>query len=144
MQIAKYKTLVVLACVLTLLILAIIDYYTGYEFAFYVFYDIPIFLAAWNLGIVWGIIFALMSVVSWLFIDFLLANSNASLTAGYWNASINLISFTSIAIAVSIIKSRIERENKLNKLLHERNKELLITNRDLRAFTRRYYWSKLT
>jgi signal transduction histidine kinase len=120
---------------LVLLLLSIVDYYAGYDFGFFVFYFIPISIVSWYTERIWGIVFALLSAVLWLIIDLLPPKTYITLAAEYWNATMRLTVFMIIAIGFSNAKSRIERENKLNKELEERTEELLITNRDLQAYT---------
>jgi signal transduction histidine kinase len=134
-QIVKNKVFIVLVCTLIVIVISVVDYYTGHNYGFFVFYFLPVSLASWYLGKVWGISFALMSAIFWFVIDLVPPNQYTTTAAGYWNALIRFISFVMIAMGTFLTKYVIDRENKLNKDLQERTEELLATNNDLRAFT---------
>ncbi len=135
MMIIKSKPFIISVWALILLTISVIDYNTGYDYGFFVFYFIPVAIATWYHGRAWGIAFALLSAALWLVIDLLPPHPYTSVAAEYWNALMRLVSFLFIAFGTSSVKSGVDRENKLNKELRERTEELLVTNRDLRAFT---------
>ena len=56
---------------LTVLILGFIDYSTGYEYSFSVFYLIPVSLAVWYASSFLTIVMIVASAVTWIFADFI-------------------------------------------------------------------------
>jgi len=46
----RRQFLVYLACLVMLILLGWLDYLTGYELGFFVFYSVPVGIAAWYLG----------------------------------------------------------------------------------------------
>lgn len=62
-----------------------IDYLTGTEFSFSIFYLIPISLLAWRVGKRAGIVISTVSAASWLAADVLSGRSYAHPTIPYWN-----------------------------------------------------------
>ncbi len=60
---------VLLASLLSLLLVSYVDYITGYEFLFFVFYFIPVVLCGWFLGLWSAMGMAMLSGVSWFVVD---------------------------------------------------------------------------
>jgi diguanylate cyclase (GGDEF)-like protein len=98
--------------VLTLL-LGGIDYLTGYELSFSLFYLAPISLIAWFSGKYSGIAFSFFAAFIWLAAD--LANKHYYSYVGlyFWNTAIRLGFFIIVALLLSILKSVLENERRL-------------------------------
>src|SRR5664279_1255416 len=58
-----------LASLLCLATVSYVDYATGYEFLFFVFYFIPVGVCGWYMGRLATLNMALFSGVSWFFVD---------------------------------------------------------------------------
>jgi len=58
------------ACLLSLFGFGWLDYVTGYELGFFVFYSVPVGLAAWYSGRRAGIGVALAATITWLLADY--------------------------------------------------------------------------
>ncbi|MGF1604658.1 MAG: hypothetical protein ACFCU8_22150 [Thermosynechococcaceae cyanobacterium] len=54
---------------LTLCLLGIIDFYTGFELSFAIFYIIPVALAAWGIGRKAGFVMSVASAGMWLVLN---------------------------------------------------------------------------
>lgn len=65
----KRRTRIMLISIAILLILGWIDYVTGYEFGFFIFYFIPVSIAAWYGGRKPAIAMACASGVCWYLAD---------------------------------------------------------------------------
>jgi PAS domain S-box-containing protein len=82
-------SITVLAFVLSLL-LGVIDYVTGPEFAFSIFYLLPIILASWFGGRSSGVLISIACCVCWLEAELWWGMSYSSPLMPYWNASARL------------------------------------------------------
>jgi len=77
-----------------------LDYVTGYERSLSLFYLIPISLATWFGGLIFGLVMALLSVVVWILSDV----AAGIPVVGVWNAGMALASY--IAFTVVLWKLR--------------------------------------
>jgi diguanylate cyclase (GGDEF)-like protein len=71
---------------------AFLDYTTGTEFSFSLFYLLPISLISWMISERLGLVFAILSSGVWIAVDVLLGNSDrtSNLFAYLWNATARL------------------------------------------------------
>ena len=66
---ANYLGMVRIVSFTVLLVIGWLDYITGYEFGFFIFYFIPVAIAAWYCGPKDGIYVAIASAVCWYLSD---------------------------------------------------------------------------
>ena len=78
--------------VVLLSMVAFLDYITGVEFSFSLFYLLPISLISWAISERLGLLFALLSSSVWIAVDIWSGNSNrtSNLFAYMWNATARL------------------------------------------------------
>ena len=78
--------------VLLLSVVAFLDYITGVEFSFSLFYLLPISLISWAISERLGLAFAILSSCVWIAVDIWSGNSNrlSNLFAYMWNATARL------------------------------------------------------
>jgi len=76
------------ACLVALL--GAIDFVTGYEISFSIFYLAPICFVAWFAGRRAGLIFALIGTIVWLGADIASGHTFGHLLIPYWNAAVRL------------------------------------------------------
>jgi diguanylate cyclase (GGDEF)-like protein len=78
--------------VLLLSMVAFLDYITGVEFSFSLFYLLPISLISWAISERLGLVFAILSSCVWIAVDIWSGNSNrtSNLFAYMWNATARL------------------------------------------------------
>lgn len=93
--------------------IGIIDFLTGYEIGFSLFYVIPISFAAWALGRRHGIAASVASSCVWLAADAASGHIYAYPFLPFWNTLIRLSFFVIIALLLSALKSAMEREKEL-------------------------------
>ena len=93
-------------------LLGVVDYQTGWEYSFSVFYLLPIFLAAWVGGLVAGLLVSLASAATWLAAD-LLWDYHLHVSAAYWNATVRLGFFVIVTAALSSLRAARERREEL-------------------------------
>jgi diguanylate cyclase (GGDEF)-like protein len=107
------RPLVIALALATLAIVGMIDYLTGYQISFSVFYLLPVGFAAWYGSRRTGYVFAIASSLTWYI---------AEIEAGYpyehaaipvWNALVRLAFFVIIASLLSVLKRRLLAEKVL-------------------------------
>jgi K+-sensing histidine kinase KdpD len=93
------------------------DYATGHEFNFFVFYFVPICLVTWKLGLMEGIIVSTISAAVWYFADYETGHRYSSSLAAVWNTLIRLSAFLFVGWAMARLGSLLSRERELSERL---------------------------
>lgn len=105
----------------SLAVLAIIgwlDYATGYEFGFFIFYFVPVAISAWYCGRSASIQVAVGSAIVWYLSDKYTHHPYSSSYFIYWEMFMRLLSFLTTAMTLSRIRAMvISEERMLNELL---------------------------
>src|SRR5690242_12648824 len=92
----RWRTKILLMSLLSLCLVSYVDYITGYELLFFVFYFIPVALCAWSLGLGRTLGMAVLSGVSWFVVDRLSGHRYPHEVFRYWNSFICFVAFASI------------------------------------------------
>lgn len=132
---AQNKPFLLYGCFFILLIIAYMDYLTGYDIRAFVLYYLLIFFVTINFGRNWGFAFLVLCEIAGLSTILLFQSSLLSPEANYWNALIRLVILTIIVDVTSRLKTGLERENKLRLQIEDQNRKLYEVNRDLRNLT---------
>jgi len=90
-----------------------IDYATGSELAFTVFYSLPVAFAAWYGGKMPGAAIAFMSACLWLAADLLGEKQYSQRWIPTWNASIRFSTFLITALLIAHVRQLLAREKYL-------------------------------
>lgn len=98
--------------ILLALLIGILDWLTGYKLSFFVFYFIPISLAAWFLGRYGAFSIAVLCAGVWWGADKLTGHLYPSLFYAVWEPAIRLISNIVIGGAVSKLKDTLDMEKR--------------------------------
>lgn len=109
---------------LILLTLCSVDYITGYEIGLFIFYFIPVSIAAWFAGKRSGIIMAFLSAICWYIADFYTHHPYSKAYLIYWETFIRLISFLTTALTIAKIKQLKVNEGHLKTELEKVRGEL--------------------
>ena len=110
---------VIAICVMLTLFVGFLDYATGREMDFFLFYFIPIAISAWFAGI-WAAVFSvLLSIVTWLFADMLSNHQPSSWLIEWRNAWIPGLAFSLAALVVIVIRKAFDQKHELNANLSE-------------------------
>ena len=120
-------------CLLLLLLVGWVDYITGYELGFFVFYTAPIGLAAWYLGRWPGIGMALGATIAWWLADALAGAKYSSRFSFWWNSTIHFSAFVINAVTIAKIKLELRHRNALAAKLEAARQTLRATARVLPA-----------
>jgi diguanylate cyclase (GGDEF)-like protein len=94
-------------------VVGVLDFLTGYEFAFSLFYLIPISLVTWLTGRRLGIVASLVSTLVWLISDVAAGNSYSHPLIYAWNTLMGFGFFVIVALLLSTLKSALEHEKEL-------------------------------
>ena len=108
------KELVSIASFVILLFIGWIDYATGYEFGFFIFYFIPVALTAWYVNRRAAFFMAFASAVTWYLSDLYTFHPYSNAFFIYWETFMRLISFLTTALTVSRIRQLVNSERQLN------------------------------
>lgn len=95
----------ILAGTSLVIILGLVDFLTGYEFGFSLFYLAPISLAAWYGGRHPGLLIAAISAITWFMADFIGGNLYSNPFLASWNTFIRLGFFLVVAALLSALKN---------------------------------------
>jgi K+-sensing histidine kinase KdpD len=110
--------LLVLGLVLILLI-GFVDYVTGYEISFSIFYLLPIVLVTWLVGWRYGIASAILSATVWLMADLLVHPPYSSPLVPLWNAMVRLGFFVIVVTVLSRLEQALNKQRQLIAELRE-------------------------
>jgi diguanylate cyclase (GGDEF)-like protein len=104
------RTCIVTSGGVLVLLLWFIDYVTGPDFSFVVFYLLPVFLVTWFAGKSAGITISLLSGVAWFVADVLTMADGVHPAIPYLNLASKLGFFLLVNYTVSSLKTSLERE----------------------------------
>ncbi len=107
------KRCIVSAGVVLVLVLWAIDYVTGSDFSFVVFYLVPVFLVTWFAGKQAGIAISLMSGIAWYVADVLTMPDDVHPAIPYLNLLTKLGFFLVVNLTVSSLRISLEREREM-------------------------------
>lgn len=97
-----------------------IDYTTGYELGFFIFYFFPIAVAAWYGSRAAGVAFAVAAGVCWYLSDRLSLHPYSHPLLIYWETFMRMVSFLTTALALSHIRRDLQqREDLLHVVSHD-------------------------
>ena len=102
---------------LSVLAIGYIDYITGYELGFFVFYFLPIALAAWKVTSTSSYLISILSASVWFLSDTLSGHPHSSVFFEFWDTAIRLVSFLIIAYTTSKIRSLLTKERETTQAL---------------------------
>jgi signal transduction histidine kinase len=118
------RAFVLTMALLCIVIISVLDYITGTELSFSIFYLIPISLLALYKGIkvalVW--IASLFASILWFVVEYY-SRSYSSVFYPIWNSFVRLFIFTSIGSLLWFLKEKDKKLNTVNKHLKELNEE---------------------
>jgi len=108
---------VILASVANLLVFSYIHYLTGYECLFFVFCFIPVALSGWYLGRLSVFCLAVLSGVSWCFVDILVNHQYPHEALRYANSVICFLAFASIGLLVQGLRQSLAEQKQSRERL---------------------------
>lgn len=115
------KTIYILLGILLVLVMGYLDFLTGYEISFSIFYLIPISFLVWYVNKIYGILVAFLSMFVWLVVDYLSVRSYSSDIIYLWNALVRLGFFMIVVYLISLIK---KANSELEEKVKSRTRDL--------------------
>lgn len=115
-----------LLCVALTTLLGVIDFKSGWELGFFVFYFVPIFLTTWSVGKKAGGFVAVYAAVTWFAADALLEKHYSSWFYLYWNTGIRLVADLLMVYFVGKIKDLYEIQKEAHSDLVEANRKIRV------------------
>ncbi len=88
----------------------VVDFLTGYEIAFSLFYLFPVFLVTWFGGRSLGAVISVASALVWLLADFASGHPYSHPAIYYWNSAIRFGFFIIVTLLLSALKKAHEHE----------------------------------
>ena len=99
------KTLVVLTVLAMLLVIGLIDYLTGFEMLFSVFYLLGVGLASWYVGKGFGYLMSILSTVVWIAGDIAAGAQYSNSFIPVWNGVILIAFFCSVVLLLTKLRT---------------------------------------
>jgi len=114
-QLSIFKKIIITGS--SLILITFLDFITGNEISFSVFYLIPITFAGWYISRNTGILLSLLSAVLWFSTDFLNNTLYSHNLIPYWNALVRLAFFISVTYLLGLVKNEREREKEITEFV---------------------------
>jgi len=105
----RSKTFWVIVGFILLCVVAALDYLTGYELSFSLFYLIPIALFSWFISSWLGVVVSFVSAGMWLIVDIFAGAQYSHPAIYFWNTLIRLGFFNLTVLLLGLVKA-LERE----------------------------------
>jgi hypothetical protein len=106
-----------------ILILGVADWQTGYEINFFVFYFLPVCIAAWLYGSGVSVFVSIVCAGVWAYADKLAGHSYSSTYFFVWNTLVRLTAFIAIGFSIRkiflLLKAEKENSQQLKSALAE-------------------------
>ncbi len=131
------KPLVALACVVLVLLVGMLDYLTGYETIFFMFYLIPVILAVWLIGARLGISISALSVTAWWVSNYAAGLRYSSEIIPIWNMLMVFVLFLVVVGLVELHKKLEERVRQRTAALTREMQERKRVEKELLEATER-------
>jgi diguanylate cyclase (GGDEF)-like protein len=96
--------------------IGIVDFITGYELAFSLFYLLPICAVVWFLGKRFGVLFSVLASIVWFFADYFSGHQYTDQITYIWNTAIRFAFFVIVTTLLSSLKEALEREKALSRI----------------------------
>jgi signal transduction histidine kinase len=124
-----------LSGLLFVVILGAIDYLTGPDLSFLIFYLFPIAAVAWFGGFWSSLLVSVASASAWVIADTTARPASFHLIIPLWNVIGKGIVFCAVAYTVSTLRNTLNREKELNRKLERTITELTNLNKEMEAFS---------
>ena len=120
----RHRTAAMFTSAAILFVLSLLDYVTGYELGFFIFYFIPVAIAAWYGGRKEGIAMAVLCGIFWYLADRLTHHPYSKAYFIYWETLMRLASFLTTSLTLSRIRDLVLNEERLLAELMTTREEL--------------------
>jgi light-regulated signal transduction histidine kinase (bacteriophytochrome) len=128
------KAALIISGVVFTILLGFIDYLTGPDLSFIIFYLIPIALVTWFAGKWPGILISIVSAIIWIVSDIMVRSSYSHFLIPYWNMIVEFCVFLLVVYVFSTLKIVLAREKELNMKLKQSIQQIADLNKELETF----------
>jgi diguanylate cyclase (GGDEF)-like protein len=104
--------------IISVILLGIIDYFTGYEASFALFYLLPVSFVAWFTGKEAGFFISIIAAATWHLANSLAGELFSNPLIPYWNAVTRLVFFVVVTFTLSRLKLALEHARSLSRMDH--------------------------
>jgi signal transduction histidine kinase len=111
---AQPRPLVMVEIALLVAVVGLLDYVTGPELAFTVFYVVPVALATWRLGRRAGLVTAVAGSLTWLAGDLTTPHAGRAPLVPDWNALVLLLLLGGVAWVTSSLRASLRTQEQLS------------------------------
>ena len=110
----------------SVLLLGVVDWMTGYELNFFLFYFFPVSMGAWFFGLGASVTLSVLSALVWFGADTLSGHVQTSHLYAVWNTTIRLASFLAIGWSISRMRHALDREHHTSEVLRRALSEIKV------------------
>lgn len=116
LRIEKFpKYLLFLVSLSLVIMIGFLDYLSGTDFSFYIFYVFPVLFAVWFAGKHYGFLITLFCFVAWYFDTFYKRLLEQNYWILSWNIIVELFFFVVVIFSVSALKKAIKKREELER-----------------------------
>ena len=127
-----HRVKIIVVSLLCLATVSYVDYVTGYEMLFFVFYFIPVGVCGWYMGRLATLNIALLSGASWFLVDILSGHHYPQEATRCWNSFTCFLAFAIIGYAAHHLKRSRDKEREARRELEQTLAELQESTREIR------------
>lgn len=98
------KQVAILICVILVTVVGLVDYATGYETFFFIYYLLAIILGTWRVGAAFGVLISALSVTTWMSANFEAGAHYSNYFIPVWNAAIMFAIYLLIVFLLALLK----------------------------------------
>jgi K+-sensing histidine kinase KdpD len=121
---ARHCAAVITVSIVVLAAIGWLDYITGYEFGFFIFYFIPVAIVSWYCGRRAGLAISILSAICWYVSDLYTHHPYSKSYFIYWEMFMRLLSFLTTALTLSRIRELVLNEERMLAELLEARSQL--------------------
>ena len=115
----RFRLKAICASLASLVALSYIDYLSRYQFLLFIFYFVPPALCGWYLGRSAVVFMAILTGVSWCFVDILSNHHYPSEAIRYWNSLICFLAFAIIGLLMQGLRTSLSEQTRVRKELEK-------------------------
>ncbi len=118
--------------ILSLAAVSYIDWVTGYEGLFFIFYFVPVGLCAWRLSQAATIIMSFLAGGSWLLTDWYSGHVYSQEWLRYWNSCICLLAFAILGLILNYLQRSLQEQLRAREELAKALEEVQRSTEEIR------------
>ncbi len=92
-------------CLSIVAAVALVDYLTGYETFFFIFYLLAVFVAVWFVGVSFGILISALSVTAWVSTNIAAGERYSGYFIPIWNATIMFLFYLVVVVLLAKLRT---------------------------------------